>query len=66
MCLAAGRVVSEDDRNKLKQHFARQRWLFFGEESIRQALKDIAASGYENDVTSVVAKLFLGPTLHAR
>lgn len=66
MCLAAGKVVSEYERNKLKQHFARRRWLFFDEERIRQALKDVSASGYENDVTSVVAKLLLRPTVPMR
>jgi hypothetical protein len=62
LCLAAGRVVSEKDRERLKSYFDSRGWLFFDKEWIRAGLEAYAGGGFENDVVAVVAKLLLRGT----
>ncbi|OSI79522.1 hypothetical protein [Bradyrhizobium canariense] len=59
LCLACGRIASERDRSKLKEHFAEQGWQFWDEFWLRDRLKSMAAGGYENQVSAVVSKLLL-------
>jgi hypothetical protein len=59
LCLAAGRVVSGQDRRNLKEHFEKRGWLFWDDEWLRDALARVAERGYEDDVSAVVAKLLL-------
>ena len=59
LCLAAGRVAGNRDRERLREYFQRQDWLFWDEEWIRSALVKVSKSGYEDDVAAVVTKLLL-------
>lgn len=59
LCLAAGRVASEADRIKLKEHFSNRGWLFWDDEWLRSALVEVSKRGYENEVLAIVAKLLL-------
>jgi hypothetical protein len=59
LCLVAGNVASESDRDKIKKLFKRNGWDFFDDSWLVEKLKAISKSGYENDVASVVAKILL-------
>jgi hypothetical protein len=59
LCLAAGKVASELDRNKIKQLFNRNDWGFFDNLWLKQKLQTISDSSYENEIASVVAKILL-------
>ena len=59
MCLAAGHVVSESDRRSISKHFRKRGWRLFDEAWIQDSLAKAAARGYEDDLSSVVAKLLL-------
>jgi hypothetical protein len=59
LCLVAGRVVGEQDREKLRGHFEKKGWLFWDDEWLRNALGQAAKQGYEDDVSAVVAKVLL-------
>jgi len=59
LCLAAGRVATAEDRKGLHKHFAKKRWQFWDEKWIGDCLERMAASGYQNDVATIVAKLTL-------
>jgi hypothetical protein len=59
LCLAAGHIASKRDRDCLRAHFAKNEWELWDEEWLTEGLKLIAAESYENQVSSVVAKLFI-------
>lgn len=59
LCLAAGKVASETDRDKIKTLFERNGWGFFDDSWLRDKLLAVSNSGYENEVASVVAKILL-------
>jgi hypothetical protein len=59
LCLACGHIASERDRLKIREHFSEQGWQLWDEFWLRDRLKDMAAAGYENQVSSVVSKLLL-------
>ncbi|MGF6428357.1 hypothetical protein [Bradyrhizobium elkanii] len=59
LCLACGRIASESDRQMIKAHFAEQGWQLWDEYWLRDRLKDMAAGGYENQISAVVSKLLL-------
>ena len=59
LCLAAGKVASELDREKITALFKRNRWKFFDDSWLRERLLDVSNSKYENEVVSVVAKILL-------
>lgn len=59
LCLAAGKIASAQDRRLLRKHFATRGWLLWDDEWLREALKRVAESGYDNQVAAVVAKLLL-------
>jgi len=59
LCLAAGNVASEPDREKIKSYFERKGWGFFDDYWLREKLLAVSNSGYENEVASVVAKILL-------
>jgi hypothetical protein len=60
LSLACGKVYeSGDGRAKLHAHFAAQGWELWDEPWLREKLKHMAALGYENQVSAVVAKLLL-------
>lgn len=57
LCLAAGKV--RGDEGWLQDHFDKKGWLLMGPSYIREQLKTLRDSGYENSVAAVVAKLLL-------
>lgn len=59
LCLAAGKVASKPDREKIKSLFERNGWGFLDDSWLREKLRAVSNSGYENEVASVVAKLLL-------
>lgn len=59
LCLAAGRVASETDRVKLREHFGERGWLFWDDDWLHSALVNVSKCGYENEVLAIVAKLLL-------
>lgn len=59
LCLACGRIASESDRAALQEHFQANGWELWDEAWLRARLKAVADSGYENQISAVVAKLLL-------
>ena len=59
LCLACGRIASERDRQRIRDHFGERGWQLWDESWLRDRLKNMADGGYENQVSAVVAKLLL-------
>ena len=59
LCLAAGKVAGEPDREKIRKLFDRNGWKFFDDSWLREKLLTVSGSGYENEIASVVAKILL-------
>lgn len=59
LCLACGRIASERDRERIKEHFSAQGWRLWDEVWLRDRLKSMADGGYENQISAVVSKLLL-------
>jgi hypothetical protein len=56
--MMAGKVRAGDEE-LLPQHFAANGWVFFGPTWLREQLNEMAARGYSNQISAVVAKLLL-------
>ena len=59
LCLAAGRIASDADREQLRNYFAEKGWLLWDNAWIKEELNQLAQSGYEDQATAIVAKLLL-------
>jgi hypothetical protein len=59
LCLAAGHIASERDRGWLRSHFEAKGWELWDEHWLVEGLQVLAKESYENQVSSVVAKLFI-------
>lgn len=59
LALACGRIRNESDRVAIRAHFQAQDWELWDEPWLRKHLQRMAAQGYENQVSAVVAKLLL-------
>lgn len=59
LCLAAGRVANDNDRQRIHQHFSDANWLFMDEEWLRSTLQRVADGGWHNHVAAIVAKILL-------
>ncbi len=59
LCLAAGKIATDEDRERLKEHFTDNGWRLFDDEWLRERLLSLSQSGYENEVAAIVAKLLL-------
>ena len=57
--LAAGKVRSQSDRERLQALFDQNGWPFWDGSWLRGELEDLAQSGYENSTAAVVSKLLL-------
>jgi hypothetical protein len=57
-CLVAGRIATETDRIKLHQYFEKQSWLLYDDSWIKQQLIKASTGSYEDDIATIVAKLF--------
>jgi hypothetical protein len=59
LALAAGKIVSNEDRVKLHKLFQKNDWVLLDENWLTTGLAQAAKKGYENDVACVVSKLLL-------
>lgn len=59
LCLACGRIASDKERQRIKEHFDAQGWLLWDESWLRDRLKAMADGAYENQISAVVSKLIL-------
>jgi hypothetical protein len=59
LCLACGHIRSERDRAWLRDHFGSNGWELWDEAWLLESLSAMADAGYENQVSSVVAKLLI-------
>ncbi|MFT8945993.1 MAG: hypothetical protein ABF876_05355 [Acetobacter aceti] len=59
LALACGKIRNARDRDYIKAHFARNGWTLWDETWLRERLERMAAQGYENQISAVVAKLLL-------
>jgi hypothetical protein len=59
LCLAAGKIRSEDDQRSLREHFKQNGWILWDDERIRNALRDGSNGSYEDDVARVVTTFLL-------
>jgi hypothetical protein len=59
LCLACGKIASESHRAYLLTHFKAQGWELWDEHWLQTSLISLAKGKYENQVSSVVAKLLL-------
>ena len=57
LCLAAGHIASESDRERIVKHFHKRQWQLWDERWFTECLLKLRDSGYENDIPSVVVKL---------
>lgn len=57
LCLACGKVASENDRVELRSICLSLGWELFDDEWIGRKVRSMADVGYENQVSTVVAKL---------
>ena len=57
LCLATGKMASEDDRKNISKLFNKKGWKLFDDLWIKNKLKTFAELKYENRVSAVVAKL---------
>ena len=64
LCLAAGRVHGNEAW--LHSHFQRKGWELWGPGRIRDELRSLRDTGYENSVAAVVAKVLLREGKHPR
>lgn len=62
MCLAAGKIATDPDREQLRTLFGKRGWKLFDEAWIRERLTASADGSYENAEAAVVAKLLLRPS----
>ena len=59
LCLAAGKIKSPEDQDKIQALFDKKGWLLFDREWFKEKLSHYSKSAYENDISAVVAKLLL-------
>lgn len=59
LALACGKIRNDADRAAIRTHFKAQGWDLWDEAWLRDRLQKMAKSGYENQVSAVVAKLLL-------
>lgn len=58
--LVAGKVVSSDSDDQLRDHFDKMGWVYIPPSEIRTMLKSLGDHGYHDNIAMVVVKL-LGP-----
>lgn len=57
LCLAAGRIASESDREGLTRYFEKRGWLLLDDGWLRQRLHAAANEGYQDDLAIITAKM---------
>ena len=59
LCLAAGNIATDRDRETLTSTFAERGWKLFDPRWIRERIEAMAKDGYHNDATMIAAKILL-------
>lgn len=59
LCLAAGKIANDRDREMLHDFFVKEGWYLWDETWIKNALDAISQSGFEDQTSAIVAKLLL-------
>lgn len=59
LVLVCGKIVSSQDRLLLREHFENNDWLLWDDQWLKQELKKMSESGYENSAVAVVSKLLM-------
>jgi hypothetical protein len=59
MALACGKIRNDADRAAIRNHFEAHGWDLWDEPWLRDNLQKMAAQGYENQISAVVARLLL-------
>jgi hypothetical protein len=57
LCLACGKIASDEDRKQLKSLFSEKGWTLFDDQWISGKVRAMADVGYENQTSTVVTKL---------
>jgi hypothetical protein len=57
LVLATGHIASRTDRDGMRAHFARNKWLLFDDAWVQKKLQRTVEADYENEVAIVVAKI---------
>lgn len=57
LCLAAGKIATDQDQKDLKLYFEEKGWELFAPDWIKGELIKLSNSGYENDISIVMTKL---------
>jgi hypothetical protein len=56
-CLVAGKAGTDSDKRKIADMFIKKGWVFHDIDWIREQLKKLATSRYEDDITMMLAKI---------
>lgn len=59
LCLATGKTAREKDRQRLKDYFERNDWIFYDDQWIREKLTGLSETAYMNSGVAVTAKLLI-------
>lgn len=59
LCLAAGKIASENDRIHLFEYFNDKGWTLWDDVWIREKLEKMSHRSYQDESSSIVAKLLL-------
>jgi len=53
-----GKIATDDDREKLHHHFARNEWILYDEQWVKEGLERLSKIGYEDDINTIVSKIY--------
>ena len=57
LCLAAGNVSTQKDRDEINEHFEKMGWGFYSDSWVKSELINLSKAGYENEVSIVTTKI---------
>ena len=57
LCLAAGKVAKNTNREELARYFDEQGWVFYSDDLVKDKLVKLSEIGYENNVSIVTPKI---------
>ena len=59
LCLAAGKISTDEDRIKLREYFDERGWLLWDDQWIKAHLEELAKTAYEDEPSIITAKMLL-------
>ena len=57
LCLAAGHVTSDKELERMREFFSRKGWILLDPGWIKDRLTHMAGTGYDDNISAVVAKI---------